>query len=78
MFFVHAMDDDLPAEHSILMSLALKRAGIATEMHIYGGGGHGFGLRDTGSASATWPDHCEAWLHTIDVLEPVTSSEEPD
>ncbi len=70
MFFVHAMDDGLPAEHSILMSLALKRAGIPTEMHIYGDGGHGFGLRETGSASATWPDRCAAWLHTIEVLTP--------
>lgn len=68
MFFVHAMDDRLPAENSILMCLALKQAGIPCEMHIYGDGGHGFGLRDTGSASATWPTPCAAWLHTIGVL----------
>ncbi len=68
MFFAHAIDDNVHPENSILMCLALKQAGIPAEMHIYGSGGHGFGMRSSSSPSSTWPDRCEAWLHTIGVL----------
>ncbi len=46
LFFVHASDDTISeVEHSVTFYLALKRAKIDTEMHIYATGGHGFGVR---------------------------------
>src|SRR5262249_51572229 len=45
MFLVHAGNDPVPAENSVLTYLALKRARVAAELHVYATGGHGFGLR---------------------------------
>ena len=44
-FFAHAGDDPVKAENSVAMYLALKKAGVPAELHIYATGGHGFGLR---------------------------------
>ncbi len=54
------------------MYLALKRAGVSAELHIYASGGHGFGLRPTGKPAAIWPKRCEEWLSDTGVL-PSTS-----
>jgi hypothetical protein len=45
------------------MYLALRRAGVPAELHIYTNGGHGFGMRATPtSAAPTWPARCEEGL----------------
>ena len=62
MFFAHAGDDRVKAENSILTYLALKRAGVSAELHIYASGGHGFGLRASDQPSSTWPGRCADWL----------------
>jgi acetyl esterase/lipase len=67
-FFAHAGDDRVSPENSVAMYLALKRAGVAAELHIYASGGHGFGLRPTGKPAATWPQRCEEWLRSTGVL----------
>lgn len=62
-FLVQADDDRLaPANNSVRFYLALKRAKIPAEMHIYSGGGHGFGILKTGKTSEAWPRAFEAWL----------------
>jgi acetyl esterase/lipase len=61
-FLVHAGDDRLTSEHSVLFYLALKRAGVPAEIHVYAAGGHGFGLRRTETPVTNWPDACEKWL----------------
>ena len=61
-FFVHADDDRVSAEGSALLYVALKRAGVNAEVHIYANGGHGFGLRPSEDAVSTWPARCEAWM----------------
>jgi acetyl esterase/lipase len=45
--------------------LAMRRAGVRAELHIYDGVGHGFGLRaeNTGPAAA-WPQRFLEWLDT--------------
>jgi acetyl esterase/lipase len=68
MFFAHAGDDPVTPENSVRMFLALKRAGVPAELHVYSTGGHGFGLRPTGKPSATWPKSCEAWLRVQGIL----------
>lgn len=61
-FFAHAGDDRVSPENSVLMYLALKRAQVPAELHIYATGGHGFGLRPSDKPCSTWPQRCEAWL----------------
>ena len=68
-FFAHAGDDRVSPENSIMMWLALKRAGVPAELHVYASGGHGFGMRPTGKPAATWPKRCEDWLHAMGVIK---------
>lgn len=64
VFFAHAADDRISPENSIRMFLALKRAGVPAELHVFASGGHGFGLRPSEHTSATWPRLCEAWMRS--------------
>jgi acetyl esterase/lipase len=51
------------AEGSALAFLALRRAKVSAELHIYSTGGHGFGLRPNGTqAPGDWPGRAELWL----------------
>ncbi|MEO7411917.1 MAG: fumarylacetoacetate hydrolase family protein [Opitutaceae bacterium] len=60
MFIAHAFDD--AAMSSIILIGALKRANIASELHIFGAGGHGFGIRGTGLPVGHWGELCLNWL----------------
>lgn len=60
MFIVHAFDDG--ALSSIILMNALKRANVASELHIFGAGGHGFGVRDSGLPFGTWRELSLNWL----------------
>ena len=63
MFIVHAFDDFVPAQGAAHMWLALKRMNVASELHIYDSGGHGYGLRHQREKPVTsWTKPCEAWL----------------
>lgn len=45
------------------MYMALRRAGVAAEVHIYAGVGHGFGVRPSNSARVTgWLNSFRQWL----------------
>ena len=54
-FLVHCSDDRGSTEQSALMYLALKRAGVPAELHIYATGGHGFGMRQSETRPANGP-----------------------
>jgi acetyl esterase/lipase len=63
LLFVHASDDPISdVEHSVTFYLALKRAGIHADLHIYASGGHGFGVRPTNAACSAWMQACTDWL----------------
>jgi hypothetical protein len=50
--------------------LALHKAGVRAELHVYTIGGHGFGLRSTTLTPVRdWTDRLEAWLHFQKLLE---------
>jgi acetyl esterase/lipase len=68
-FFAHAGDDKVSPENSVLMYLALKRAGVPAELHVYANGGHGFGMRPSKNPCATWPERCAEWLRSQGVLK---------
>ena len=67
-FLVHADNDRVTAENSVAIYLALKRARVSAELHIYASGGHGFGMRPLGKPVAAWPKRCEEWLRDTGVL----------
>jgi acetyl esterase/lipase len=68
MFLAHAGDDGVRAENSIAMYLALKKAKVPAELHVYSSGGHGFGLRP-GKPSTTWPQRCGDWLKAQGIVK---------
>ena len=68
-FFAHAGDDPISPENSIRMYLALRRAKVAAELHVYASGGHGFGLRPTDDPCSTWPQRCEQWMRQQNLLD---------
>ncbi|MCL4191405.1 MAG: alpha/beta hydrolase [Thermoguttaceae bacterium] len=69
VFFVHAGDDRISPENSISMYLALKAAGVPAELHVFGAGGHGFGLRPSEHPVSKWPVLCEQWMRSRGLVE---------
>jgi len=63
-FLFHTTDDSVvPVENSVLFYLALRKAGVPAEMHIYLKGRHGVGLAQDDPILRTWPDRLADWLH---------------
>jgi acetyl esterase/lipase len=48
--------------HSVVMYLALKRAGVPAELHVYATAAHDFGVRASAHPCSTWTQSCERWL----------------
>lgn len=69
MFLAHAADDRVAPENSVQMFLALKRAGVPAELHVYSRGGHGFGLRPSDRPVSHWPERCAEWMRDRGLLE---------
>jgi acetyl esterase/lipase len=70
MFLVHATDDPISAaDHSVAMYLAMRRAGVRAELHVYETGGHGFGVRTVGHPCETWTTRCIEWLRAGGFVE---------
>jgi acetyl esterase/lipase len=67
-FLSQAENDPVHVENSVDYFLALKKAKVPAEMHLYAQGGHGFGLRRTALPITTWPASVVLWLHTIHML----------
>ena len=65
-FLLQAEDDHVDsADDSLAYYIALKKAGVPVEMHLYAQGGHAFGLRPTQFPITRWPQLVETWLGTI-------------
>ena len=77
-FLAHTnADKGVPAENSLLFTLALRKAGVPVELHLFERGPHGLGLGD-GTASfrvpaepsfKAWPKLCETWLKNQGFLD---------
>ncbi len=52
----------MPAENSIQFVLALRKAGVPVEFHLFETGRHGLGLGGGDAAFAAWPGLCATWL----------------
>jgi acetyl esterase/lipase len=67
-FLVQTEDDPVRVENSLAYYTALKAAKVPVEMHLYPTGGHGYGLRPSKDAVATWPARAEQWLRLLGIL----------
>jgi acetyl esterase/lipase len=69
-FLVHANDDKgVPSENSVYFYLALRKAKVPAEMHIYEKGGHGFGLGKKNTPESSWPLRCQQWMRARGLLD---------
>jgi acetyl esterase/lipase len=69
-YLVHTDDDRSSSLGAVHFYAGLKKHGIRAELHVYGNGGHGYGLRPVaGSQISTWPDHATHWLGTRGFLK---------
>jgi acetyl esterase/lipase len=63
MFLAHGGEDIVSSpEHSVLMYLALKRAGVSAELHVYAGATHDFAVRASDQPCSTWTQSCANWM----------------
>ena len=68
-FLFHTTGDSaVPPENSVLFYLALRKAGVPAEMHIFEKGQHGLGLAQSDPALRMWPMLLENWFRTRGIL----------
>jgi acetyl esterase/lipase len=64
--FLFTTDEDrgVPAENSVQFYLALRKAGVPAELHIFRSGRHGLGLAQQTPGTSEWPKVCEGWMRS--------------
>ncbi len=68
-FLFHTSDDgSVPVENSVAFYLALRKAGVAAEMHIFESGPHGVGLDLGNPTLGEWPKLLANWLRARGLL----------
>ncbi|NYF78484.1 alpha/beta hydrolase [Granulicella arctica] len=68
-FLLQNEDDHVDnVDDSLAYYIALKKAGVPVEMHLYAQGGHAFGLRRTKLPVTAWPQLVETWLGSIGMI----------
>ncbi len=69
-FMAHSLDDGaVPVQNSINYALAMHKANVPCELHIYQTGGHGYGLGNPLSTESTWSESCRKWLEMRGFLD---------
>jgi acetyl esterase/lipase len=54
--------DDTLVDSSLAYYIALKAAGVPSELHLYASGGHGYGLMRTGRPTDAWAALAIHWF----------------
>lgn len=68
-FLFHtSADATVPVENSVMFYMALHKAGVPAEMHIYEEGPHGVGLAPTDEALSSWPERLANWMRVRGLL----------
>ncbi|MGO9111240.1 MAG: alpha/beta hydrolase [Thermoguttaceae bacterium] len=71
IFLVHGGDDIISSPNqSVVTYLALKRAGVPAELHIYATAAHDFGVRPSDHPCSAWTQACAAWLRHQGFFKP--------
>jgi len=62
--FIFQTDEDkpVPAENAVAFYLALRKAGVPAEMHIFQKGHHGVGLAQSVEGTKAWPPLLQHWI----------------
>jgi acetyl esterase/lipase len=69
-FLFHTDEDTgVPSENSVYFYLALRRAKVPAELHIYRQGRHGLGLAADVPGTGNWPKQCEDWMRGLGLLD---------
>ncbi len=70
--FIFLANDDpvVPSMNGVLYYTALRKAGVAAELHVFRFGGHGFGIEriDSDNPLQDWPKLCAAWMKSIKMI----------
>jgi acetyl esterase/lipase len=68
--FLFQTDEDktVPAENSVQFYLALRKAGVPAELHIFEPGHHGMGMAPNDPELSIWPTLLAHWLRTRGLL----------
>jgi acetyl esterase/lipase len=61
-------DTGVPPENSVLFYLALRKAKVPAEMHVFEKGRHGVGLAPKDPVLSAWPNLLAAWLKSRGLL----------
>jgi acetyl esterase/lipase len=61
-FIAMTEDDPLRADTAMFYAMALRKANVPYELHIYPTGGHGYGLRPAKDLVTTWPQRAADWM----------------
>lgn len=68
-FLFHTAEDKaVPPENSVVYFMALQKAGVPSEMHIFEKGRHGIGLGADVPGASAWPELCKAWLKVRQII----------
>jgi acetyl esterase/lipase len=68
-FLFHTADDaSVPVENSLLFFSALRKAGVAAELHVFAHGRHGVGLAPDDPSLSQWPGLCAQWMRGLGLL----------
>ena len=66
--FTSSTDTGVPPENSVLFYLALHKAGVPAELHVFGKAPHGVGLDLSDPAVGEWPTLLRNWLQSRGLL----------
>ena len=69
--FIFQTNEDtvVPAENAVYYYLALRKAGVPAEMHVFEKGSHGVGLANDNPALSTWSPLLANWLRGRGVIK---------
>lgn len=68
-FIVHAKDDStVPVQNALVYHQALQQNQVASFLHLFEKGGHGFGMTNPQSVEQ-WPDLLKQWMLNIRLIE---------
>lgn len=68
LFAAMSSDDELSGQSGFEVFQAWQKRGVA-ELHIFGQGGHNFGMGHEPYTNALWPEEFLAWLKMIKVIK---------
>ena len=63
-FLVHAKDDPIKVENSLLFAKALRKNKVPYELYLYEKGGHGYGMNNP-SSEIKWMDLVNTWMRKM-------------